>query len=236
MKLKIGLTEIANVATIVACVVISVAVWRGRSVAVRSVPVGPTAPAIPVEKIDGKTKLPSSTTTGKDGARVVVIEFSDFECPFCGQYARDTFPRIRNEYIDTGKIAYAYRHFPLPIHPNARDAAQAASCAADQRQFWPMHDELFSHQRALTEPDLTEHAVHLALDEARFLNCLHMRNTGIDDDMAEGKRLGVVATPSFVVGIIHQGGVVELWKRIRGAQPIDTFRAVLAEALATRTS
>lgn len=88
--------------------------------------------------------IEGAAVKGKVGVRVGVIEYSDFQCPYCGTFARDTLPRIVSEYVDTGKAFFAFRHLPLEaIHPHARRAAEAAECARRQDRFWTVHDTIF---------------------------------------------------------------------------------------------
>ncbi|MDP2638073.1 MAG: thioredoxin domain-containing protein, partial [Candidatus Levybacteria bacterium] len=83
---------------------------------------------------------------GEKNAKVTIIEFADLECPFCKRYFTDAFPQIKKDYIDTGKAAYYYRHFPLDFHPLAKPFAQASECANEQGKFWEMHDKIFQEQ------------------------------------------------------------------------------------------
>ena len=116
------------------------------------------APAAPAP-LPATIGIGSAPVIGRADARLTIVEFSDFECPFCGRFNRDTFPQLKSEYIDTGKVRYVFRNFPLErIHPRAMKSAEAGACAHLQGKFWPMHDRLFANQQALTEPDLVAHA------------------------------------------------------------------------------
>jgi protein-disulfide isomerase len=96
---------------------------------------------------------------GNGDAKVTLIEFSDYQCSFCGRHFSQTLPRLMTEYVKTGKVKYVLRDFPLePIHPLAFKAAEAARCASDQGKYWEMHDRLFSNQQALGPKDLPRHA------------------------------------------------------------------------------
>jgi protein-disulfide isomerase len=121
-----------------------------------------TSPARDVE--DVVFDLAGRPAKGASGARVILIEFSDFECPYCGRHFRQTLPRIDREYVQTGKVRYVFRHFPLEsLHKEAFKAAEAALCAGDQQKFWEMHDRLFAHQDALATGKLPGHAAALGL-------------------------------------------------------------------------
>ena len=125
----------------------------------------PESPAGPV-----KVDVSGAPAQGPADAKVTMVEFVDFECPFCGRYARDTLPRLRREYGD--RIRYVSRQFPLDIHPNAERAALAAVCAGEQGRYWPFHDLLFKHQEALGIPDLADYAREVGLDMARYRSCI----------------------------------------------------------------
>lgn len=172
---------------------------------------------------------------GRADAKVTVIEYSDFQCPYCGRYVTQTYPQVDKEYIATGKIRYAFRHYPLErLHPLALKAGIAGECARRQDKFWPMHDRLFGNQAKLQPADLTEHARALGLDMKAFQTCVDGK--GIDtirEDQATGGRGGITGTPTFFVGISQPDGSVHVVDRIVGAGSIDSFRAALDKVLAS---
>ena len=109
---------------------------------------------------------------GNKNAKVVLIEFSDFECPFCAKFHKETFPKINEEFISTGNVKFIVRDFPLEsIHANAFKAAQVAKCAADQGKLWEMHDWLFAHQGQFS-PEFFRHGRPIDLGEESFQQCL----------------------------------------------------------------
>jgi len=110
---------------------------------------GPQDPGVPIE---------GDPVLGSSNAPVTMVEISDFQCPFCGKYARETFPQIKKEYVDTGKVKIIFKNFPLPMHPNAQKAAEAAECAADQGKFWEYKEKLFANQNNLSVEDLKKYA------------------------------------------------------------------------------
>jgi protein-disulfide isomerase len=181
------------------------------------------------------TTIANATTKGHPAAKLVIVEFSDFQCPACGHYARDTFGGLLREFVETGKVLYVFRNFPLEtIHPFAFKAAEAAECAREQGKYWEMHDRLFANQRALAQPDLVAHARALGLDETRFLACLAGGMTHkVRQDIAEGSRLGVRSTPTFLVGQTEADGSIKIRGRITGAQPLSGFQAALERFMAT---
>lgn len=136
---------------------------------------------------------------GVDGAKAVVVEFSDFQCPYCAQ-AQPVVERLLREY--PGRIKLVYRHYPLPAHENAFAAAQAAECAADQGKFWEMHDKMYANQQALDGQGLIRLAAQVGLDWGGFEACLQggEKRGKVEGDIAEGRMFGVRATPTFFIG------------------------------------
>lgn len=130
---------------------------------------------------------------------VQLVEFSDFECPYCSK-AADTVRELKTKYAGE-KVQFVYRHFPLSFHPNAMPAAEFSQCAHEQDKFWPLHDAIFAGQRELSKDKLREMATQVGLDMARLDDCL---NTGrgrklVDEDMAKAGEAGVGGTPSFYI-------------------------------------
>jgi len=160
---------------------------------------------------------------GPENAPVEIVEFSDFQCPFCYQ-AHPTVAKVLSTYGD--KIRFVYRHFPLPNHPNARPAAEAAACAAEQDKFWQYHDRLFENQSLLSASDLKQHAAVLGLDTAKFGACVDSRKyrSAVDEDVQAGEEVGVSGTPAFFIN----GRV------LGGAQPFEAFKRVIDEELARK--
>ena len=113
----------------------------------------------PVAARDIVLDITGAPVKGPKDAKVVLVEFSDFQCPFCARFSRDTIPQVQTDYVDTGKIKYVFADFPLEtIHPYAFKAAEAAGCAGEQGEFWKMHDHLFANQKALKPEDLSQYA------------------------------------------------------------------------------
>jgi len=170
---------------------------------------------------------------GRADAPVTLVEFSDYQCPFCQRFFATTLPTLKKDYIDAGKVRYVFRDFPLEMHPHARKAAEAAHCAGEQGKYWEMHDMLFQHQAALAPPQLAEHARTLGVDEAKFAECLSSGRHAprVERGLADGAAAGVQGTPGFVVGKTQTGDMVE-GTPIRGAQPLETFRRIIDLILA----
>jgi protein-disulfide isomerase len=144
---------------------------------------------------------------GRAGAPVTIIEFSDFECPYCARYALQTFPELRRNYVDTGKVRYAARDLPLSFHRYAIPAAVAARCAGEQGRFWEYRHALFKEQSRLGSAPYTEIAQALGLDLTRFMSC---RTDGraaaaVRADARLAQSQGITSTPTFVVGHVVDG-------------------------------
>ena len=168
---------------------------------------------------------------GNKNAKVTIIEFSDFQCPFCRSFWKDTLPQIKSEYIDTGKVKFVYRDYPLPFHPMAMPYALGANCANDQGKYWEMHDKIFAEQEklgsgtisTLNAKDIKKWAAQLGLNANQFNQCLDSEKykDEIAKDMADGSKVGVTGTPAFFIN----------GQLIVGAQPYATFKALIDSEL-----
>jgi len=162
-------------------------------------PMIPDTPDIPN---GGPEVLAGDHTLGEADAPVTVVEYSDLQCPFCGQFDRLQFPGIKTDFIDTGKVRFVYRHFPLDsIHPDARGAAEASECAAQQDMFFEFITAVFDDQSALSAADLRQVADDLGLDLDAYDTCVAAAATPIlvNEDVNSGNALGVASTPTFFV-------------------------------------
>lgn len=166
---------------------------------------------------------------GNPAAAVVLVEFSDYECPYCQDFAARNWPRLKEDYVDTGRLRYVVHDFPLPGHPRARAAAIAAACAGEQGKYWEMHDALFAAAGQLREQDLEAHAAELGLDAGAFAACRAQarHQARLDADVAAARRAGVRGTPSFLVGT-SEGSLVR-GRLLQGGSD----HAALEKALAT---
>jgi protein-disulfide isomerase len=191
----------------------------------KSIP-GPLTPTVPQT---GKLRLDGGFSLGSSDASVAIVEFTDYECQFCRLFENTTFAEIRKKYIDTGKVRFVVRDFPLNIHSNAMRAAEAAHCANDQGKFWPMHDALFSETSKLDEKGLTGYAETLKLDVGAFRSCIESgkHKQDIQNDMQVATSLQIMATPSFLIGKTTDEDVEGAI--IMGAQPLSAFEAKLKE-------
>src|SRR5215831_17323045 len=181
-----------------------------------------TPVTISLEPPRQKVDVAGHPSKGPTDAPIELIEFSDFQCPFC-QRANPTVDQVLKTYGD--RIHFVYRQYPLPSHPNARQASEAAACADEQGKFWPYHDELFANP-TLTDADLKAHAVKAGLDAEKFNSCFDSRRfkAAVDKDIAEGNQAGVTGTPAFFIN----------GRALEGAQPFEAFKRVIDEELAAK--
>lgn len=196
-----------------------------------------TQPAAAPEKaLNAMVNIAGEPVKGSKDARITLIEFSEYQCPFCSRHVKNTYPQLDKEYIQTGKAKYVFRDLPLEsIHKNAFKAGEAAHCAAEQGKFWEMHDRLFENQQALEVSKLTGHATALGLDGKKFQACLDGGKYAaeIRKDMADADRLGVSATPTTLIAVSQPNDPnVKVVKVIRGAQSYAVFKAAFDELLA----
>ena len=194
---------------------------------------GPTQPSTPQTV---QVSLDDDPVRGDPDAPVTLVEFSDFQCPFCARFHTQTLPAIQENYIDTGKINFVYRDFPIQsIHPNAIPAALASECADDQGKFWEMHDMIFENQRnweglqiAQSTSLFKEYAIEIGMSSDEFDSCMttgkHLEE--IQNDFNDARAYGVTGTPGFFVGNEKIGFI-----KINGAQPFSSFQKVIDEQL-----
>jgi protein-disulfide isomerase len=170
-------------------------------------------PRLAVKAADGPAQGPAN-------APIELIEFSDFQCPYC-QRAHPTIKQVLEAYGN--RVRLVYRNYPLPNHPNARPAAEAAQCANEQGKFWPYHDRLFDNPSKLGEAELKQGAAELGLDAARFNACVdsHKYKGIVDADIKAGNEAGVSGTPAFFIN----------GRSLTGAQPFEAFKRIIDEEL-----
>lgn len=179
----------------------------------------------PKASINPADLLDDDVILGDPNAPVTLVEFGDYQCPFCGRFYTQVEPRLRQEYIKTGKVKMVYRDFPISsIHPVAQTVAEASECARDQGKYWIYHDALFERQSELETLDLTALAGQLGLDTQQFRQCHQSGKYAaeVEKDYQDGLAAGVNGTPAtFING-----------KLISGAQPYSVFKAAIDKALA----
>jgi len=179
-------------------------------------------------RIDTPVKLGNKTPLGSDRATVAVVEFTDYQCPFCGSHVSRTMPQVKRDYIDSGKIRYYVRDFPLPIHDQAKYAAVIALCASNQGRFWAMHDQLFANQKRLNPRLYLDLAHDIGLDPTKLSDCLTGTDAiaGVDSDNLYGKSIGVNSTPEFFVGRIEGDKIIDVMT-MKGEMPYSRFASAI---------
>jgi protein-disulfide isomerase len=176
-------------------------------------------PALPREfiSLDGTPRI------GNLDASVVLVEFSDFECPYCRKFEQDVWPTLKTRFVDTGQLQVSFRHFPLEHHPQAQIAAEAAVCAERYGRFWPMVDVLFSGKYPLDRRLLSNYATLVGIAGRDFDGCM-------EDDAAEGqiqrdtslaRVLNVTGTPTFVIGRLNRDHSMRPLGVLYGVVPVD---------------
>lgn len=167
---------------------------------------------------------------GNKNAKVTMIEFSDYQCPFCRTFWKESFSQLKKEYIDTGKVKFVYRDYPLSPHPMAEPSAQAGQCADEQGKYWEFHDKIFGEQDkkgrgtvTYTVQELKLWASQIGLDKAKFNQCLDSGKykAEVQKDFDDGTSAGVSGTPSLFIN----------GRLVVGAQPYASFKAIIDEEL-----
>lgn len=185
------------------------------------------APAAPEEMILGveqiaKIESGGAGIKGEEGAPITIVEFSEYQCPFCGRYVEGAYVQIWDKYGD--QIRYIFRDFPLQFHPHAQIMAEAARCAGDQDQYWEMHDLIFEaqadwSQKETVDADISSFAIQLGLDKGEFDSCLDSgkHTQAVKDDQQLGAEMGVQGTPTFFIN----------GQKLVGAQPFASFKEII---------
>ncbi len=163
---------------------------------------------------------------GSDDAPITIVEYTDYQCPFCQRYFFNTFGQILEEYVESGKVRYTVKDMALSGHAKAKPAAYAARCAGEQDRYWEMHEKIFTFQNQWSYADdaqaqFTEYATDLGLNTSKFTTCYENAPGKYDDqikaDIVEASTLGISGTPSFSIN----GQIIV------GAQPFETFQQVI---------
>src|SRR3989344_3154008 len=178
----------------------------------------------------------AAATFGDPNAPIIMVEYSDYQCPFCRSWFNSAKSQLDSEYIETGKVLFVYKDFPLSFHPMAQPYAEAARCAGEQGKYWEFHDKIFEEQNKfgsgrisnLTEQDIKDWASQLGLNTAEFNSCLDSGKYAgaVQANFSEGTQVGVSGTPSFVIGKADGTGQI-----IVVAQPYGTFKAAIDSLL-----
>ena len=194
----------------------------------------PPAQQPPQEPVSDKVTMVMPTggySLGKADAPLVIVEYTDLQCPFCQQFHNTAFDQLKKEYIDTGKARFITRDFPLDFHPNAKPAAIASRCAGDQGKFWEYRHLMHVNADKLSKEEIQKYAADLKLDTAKFKACAEsdFYSADIDKQFQEGSAVGITGTPSFIVGRVSDGKLDGV--RLVGALPYAQFDSKLKELL-----
>jgi len=168
---------------------------------------------------------------GRDDAPITVVEFADYQCPFCRKFHSETFVELKKNYIDTGKVRFVSRDLPLGFHPNASGAAMAARCAGEQHKFWEMRDMMLAKEGDLSPASLLKYGKQIHLDMTGFAACLNDKKytADIQKDVADAGAMGIGGTPSFVVGRTAKDQIKGV--RIAGSVPYSVFDTAIKNQL-----
>jgi protein-disulfide isomerase len=202
---------------------------------------GTSAQAPPAVFKEAIIDVKGAPIRGDVNAKLILVEFTDYECPYCQRYASASQPKITKEYIDTGKIRQVFMDFPLGMHKMAPKAAEAGLCAQDQGKFWEMSDKMFENPNKnaaawLAPENLLKLAEGFGLDMTTFKTCLDSGKHAEDvkKRSAEAGKAGRTGAPAFYLGYMMPDGTVKATKQIKGAVPFETFKAAIDEMLAAK--
>ena len=186
------------------------------------------------KRTEQRIAIGASATLGEPSAPAVVIEYSDFECPFCRRFASEQFPDFRRRFIQTGSVRWIFKHLPIAvIHKQAFDAAVAAECGRRQGRFWEIHDKLFAGP-VPPKSDLPDLASRLGLDQPAFEGCLSADGQEtVRKDLADARGLKITSTPTFLVGIPTGDGSVLISQRLAGLRDQSELEGAIESLLDT---
>src|SRR3989344_8886654 len=182
------------------------------------------APAAPPKSTTVSVEVtPDDPVLGKSNAKLTIVEFGDYQCPFCGRFFKEVQPSILKDYVDTGKVKFVYKNLAF-LGKESTDAANAALCAKEQNKFWEYHAKLYNsqdgeNQGAFSLDNLKKFAASLGLNAAKFDSCLDLQkyNSQVQSDLAEANKNGFTGTPSTAVGTVS----------VIGAQPYNEFKTII---------
>jgi len=177
--------------------------------------------------------LGKGPSRGESTAKLTLVEFLDYQCPFCGKFSRETMPQIDKDYIQTGKVRYVVMNLPLEgIHKSAFKAAEAAACAGEQGKFWEMQDRLFNNQQTIDQ--WKSHAEAVGLDVSKFEECLDggREAAEVRSEMAEARKAGLTGTPAFFLAFTDaKSTTIKTVTRLVGSQPYAAFKTAIDKQL-----
>lgn len=246
-SIKTGLVTVQNNSTIIvsACILLAIGFFIGSlwtenkllksgTSAVAAQDGSQVTP--PPQPTVGTASVDDDPVLGDENAPITIVEFSDYECPFCKKYFDDTFPQIKAKYIDTGKVKLVFRDLPLSFHdPMATKEAVGANCAKKQggdEKYFVYHDEIFkrttSNGNGLNDQNLKEIATDIGLNLSQFETCLQDKTMEdeVKNDLADAGEAGATGTPTFIIGKSTKDGTIN-GNIVIGAQPFAAFEAII---------
>ena len=180
--------------------------------------------AVPPKQVFPSVSINPDRSLGNPKATIAIVEFGDYQCPYCREFHAGTFRQIRTELIDAGKVRYFYKDFPLRSHPHAFAASIMAYCAGAQGRYWEAHDHLYANQARLGTALYTELVAKFGLDAPKIDVCRGSSGARLSvlRDFQEGRHIGVTGTPSFVIGHV-EGDRVVVERKATGTPPFEAF-------------
>ena len=180
--------------------------------------------------------IDGSPVLGNANAPVTIVEFTDYQCPYCRRHANGTFVQIKKDYVKTGKVRYVVRQFPLrAIHPKAMKASEASLCSGDQSKYWEMHRLIFHGTKDFNQKEWVRHAETIGLDMTSFNDCLESGKNAsrVERDLKEGAALGIQGTPGFFIGRTDPDNPekIKAVEFLRGAYPFSQFKQAIDKLL-----
>ncbi len=199
---------------------------------IKKIKTAPSAPSAPAEPSEVRVSIDDDPIKGDPKAPLTLIEFSDYQCPFCRRFHQEVLPSIESEYISKGKVRYIFRDYPLQFHQQALPAALAANCAGEQEKYWEMNNFLFENPTKLDIASTLSSAKSLGLNYEEFEKCVNEKKyeSEIQKDAEDAKKYGVRGTPSFFIGKTEEGKEMT-GSYVRGAQPFEAFKARIDKLL-----
>jgi protein-disulfide isomerase len=194
------------------------------------------SPGQPPLKVRPTMSVAGEPFKGAPAAKLAIIEYADFQCPFCRRFEHDIYPQIRDSYVNTGKLKYFHRDMPLSFHQGAMPAARAVHCATEQGKFWEMHDSLLEDAASLSVADIDAQAGKLGLNVAALDKCVSSDRFAdiIQRSITEANEMQITGTPTFIIGTLDaQGNLMSVKKTVVGATSFEAFKAALDPLLAT---
>lgn len=192
-------------------------------------------PRVSLSPPEDPVSLHGAVLRGSEDAQHVMVVFSDFQCPFCGRFAREALPEIERRYVSAGRVQLAFRHLPLANHPHAFSAAVSSECAREQGRFWQMHDQLFAAE-SLEGTNQTQIARDLGLNMQEFEVCTGRGEAAkiVKDSVENATSLGARVTPSFFLGARREDGGITVVRAFSGALPADEIASHIDDVIGGR--